>query len=218
MKPWSSEISAWNEIICHITVVDYFTHLSSNVQGPLMGVSKIHISLASQYLQSTQSKLHGDPFPWEINVWHEDWPIWWRAYGDGQGKQRTVIFFWKYLNHRAMSASCRTGQIQYIFLSQVFEVVHPCFTQSIHFTLIWKKNRGKHRMLLSILKFKGPYVLGSTSSDLQDRGIPLPQACKEVRRHGFPTPLLPSSPSYCPKHKTWLVGFNEGFGRQQGRR
>lgn len=57
-------------------------------------------------------------------------------------------------------------------------------------------------MLLSVLKFKSPCVLGSTPSDLQDRGIPLPQACKEVRRHGFPTPLLPSSPNYCPKHKT----------------
>lgn len=114
MEPWFSETSAWKQIICHITVVGNFTHLASNVQGTLMAVSKTRISLASQYLQSTQSKLHRDPFPLEINAWHEDWPVWLRAYGDGQGKQRTVIFFffWKYLNQRAMSASSGTGQIQ----------------------------------------------------------------------------------------------------------
>ena len=110
MEPGFSETSAWKQIICHITVIGNFTHLSSNVQGTLMGVSKTCISLASQYLQYTQSKSHEDLFPLDINAWHEDWPAWLRAYGDGQGKQRTVIF-WKYLNQRAMSASSRTEQI-----------------------------------------------------------------------------------------------------------
>lgn len=57
-----------------------------------MGSSEIYISLASQNLLSIQSKLIGNPFPCEIYTWHEDWPIWLRAYGDGQGKQRAVGF------------------------------------------------------------------------------------------------------------------------------
>lgn len=135
-------------------------------------------------------------------------------------ENKELWFFWKYLNQRAVSASSRTGQIQVntFFCLRFLRLFILALHNQYILLLSEKKNKGKHRMLLSILKFKIPYVLGSTSSDLQDRGIPLPQACKEVRRHGFPTPLLPSSPNYCPRHKTRLVGFNEGFGRQQGRR
>lgn len=124
------------------------------------------------------------------------------------------FFFWKHLNQRAMSAPSRTGQIQVnTFFCLRFLRLFILALHNQYILLLYEKNKGKRRMLLTVLKFKSPYVLGSTPSDLQDRGLPLPQTCKEVRRHGFPTPLLHSSPNYCPKHKTGLVGFKEGFGR-----
>lgn len=103
-----------------------------------------------------------------------------------------------------MSASSRPGQIQVntFFCLRILSLFILALHNQYILLLSKKKNKGKHRMLLSVLKFKSPCVLGSTPSDLQDRGIPLPQTCKEVRRHGFPTPLLPSSRNYCPKHKT----------------